>query len=111
MQMNPQQPNKVQNPETPVAKTPQMNERDFVNDMLATEKHMTNNYSVALNEASNNMFYQDLLHIFTETQNCQRELFDLMFKNGWYKLEQAEQQKITQSYQQHAGYMNQFPYQ
>jgi len=110
--MNPQQQsNKVQNPETPIAKTPQMNERDFINDMLATEKYMTSAYNVALNEASNASFYQDILTIFTETQNCQRNLYDLMFKNGWYKLEQAEQQKIKQAYQQFSGYMTQFPYQ
>lgn len=110
--MNPeQQPNKVQNPEIPIAKTPQMNERDFINDMLSAEKYMTSAYDIALNEASNDMFYQDILTIYTETQNCQRNLFNLMFQNGWYKLEKAEQQKVTQAYQQFSGYMNQFPYQ
>ncbi|KAB7666515.1 spore coat protein [Bacillus sp. B1-b2] len=106
--MNQQQP--VQNPETQVPKTPQMNDRDFINDLLATEKYMTDSYSTALNEASNEPLYQDLLSIFTDTQNMQREIYDLMFQNGWYKLESAEQQKLQQSYQQFKGYSNQFPY-
>jgi len=100
----------IQNPETPVQKTPQMNERDFVNDQLATEKYMTSSYCVAMHEASNDTLYQDLLAIFTETQQSQRDLYNLMFKKGWYKIEPAESQKLQQSYQQFSGYENQFPY-
>ena len=102
--------NKIQNPETQVPKTPQMNERDFLNDMLATEKYMTDSYCTALNEASHQMLYKDLQMIFNETQDCQRDFYNLMFKKGWYKIEAAEQQKLQQSYQQYQGYSNQFPY-
>ncbi|WP_053218736.1 spore coat protein [Virgibacillus senegalensis] len=105
--MNQQQ--KVQNPETQVPKTPQMNERDFVNDVLATEKYLTGAYSIALNEVSNQGLYQDLARIFKETQDCQRNLYNLMFKHGWYSLEAADQQKIQQAYQQFSGYKNQLP--
>ncbi|WP_082233470.1 spore coat protein [Halobacillus massiliensis] len=104
------QSQKLQNPETAVPKTPQMNERDFVNDCLSTEKYMTNAYSVALNEASNQQFYQDLATIFKETQDCQRNLYNLMFKNGWYALETADETKLQNSYQQFSGYKNQLPY-
>lgn len=108
--MNQQQnQNKVQNPETQVPKTPQMNDRDFANDMLSTEKYITAAYSTALNEASNQAIYQDLSTIFNETQDCQRNLYNLMFKHGWYSLEKADQQKIQQAYQQFNGYTNQLP--
>ncbi len=46
------QSNKIQNPAVQIEKTPQMNDRDFTNDMLATEKYITDAYSTALNEAS-----------------------------------------------------------
>jgi spore coat protein CotF len=100
----------IQNPESPVPKTPQMNERDFTNDLLTTEKYMTDSYKTFLNEASHQSIYQDVLDIFTETQNEQRQLYNLMFQKGWYKLEPAEQQKLQQKYQQFQGYKNQFPY-
>lgn len=100
----------IQNPETQVPKTPQMNDRDFANDLLTMEKYMTNSYSTALNEASHQVLYQDILNIFNETQNTQRDLYNLMFRNGWYKVEAAEQQKLQQSYQQFQGYSSQFPY-
>lgn len=101
---------KIQNPETPIQKTPQMNDRDFINDILQTEKYFTDAYSVAMNEASHDGLYQDILAICTETQNAQRDLYNMMFKKGWYKLEAAEQKKLQQSYQQFQGYTNQFPY-
>jgi spore coat protein CotF len=100
---------KIQNPETQVPKTPQMNERDFINDLLTTEKYMTTSYSMALHEASHQGLYNDILTIFTETENCQRDLYNLMFKKGWYSTEAADQQKLQQSYQQFQGYTNQLP--
>ncbi|ANB59308.1 spore coat protein [Anoxybacteroides amylolyticum] len=101
----------IQNQEKQVPKTPQMNERDFLNDMLTTEKYMTSSYSTFLHEASHQQLYQDALQIFTETQNCQRELYNLMFRKGWYKLEPANEQQLQQTYEQFQGYANQFPYQ
>ncbi|MGG5252098.1 spore coat protein [Neobacillus sp. SM06] len=101
---------KIQNPETQVPKTPQMNERDFINDLLTTEKYMTTSYTMALHEASHKGLYDDLMTIFTETQNSQRDLYNLMFQKGWYAVEAADQQKLQQSYQQFQGYTNQLPY-
>jgi spore coat protein CotF len=104
---NNQNQNKIGNPETQVPKTPQMNDRDFVNELLATEKYLTNSYSTALNEMSHDSLYQDIQGIFNETQNCQRELYNVMYQNGWYKLEAADSQKLQQSYQQFADYLQQ----
>ncbi|SER78994.1 Coat F domain-containing protein [Gracilibacillus ureilyticus] len=101
--------NKIQNPETTVQKTQAMNDRDFLTDILATEKYLTQAYSTALNEASNQHLYQYILNIFEETQNCHRELYNLMFQNGWYSLEQADMQKCQQSYQQFQQDKQQLP--
>lgn len=101
---------KIQNPKTQIPETPQMNDRDFINDCLAMEKYMTGAYSVAMNEASHDSLYQDINQIFNETQDSQRKLLNTMFKKGWYSFEAAEQQKLTQTYQQFSGYSNQFPY-
>lgn len=105
-----QQQKKIQNPEAQIPKTPEMNDRDFINDMLATEKYMTAGYNVFLDEASHESLYQSVLQIYTETQNCQRELFNLMFKKGWYSFDAADPQSLQQDYQQFQGYQNQFPY-
>ncbi|MFB4166199.1 spore coat protein [Alteribacillus sp. JSM 102045] len=101
--------NKIRNPKTEVPQTPEMNDRDFLNDMLTTEKYMTDAYSTAMNEASHENLYNDMSLIFNETQNCQRNLFNLMFKKGWYSFEAAEQQTLDQSYQRFTGYNSQLP--
>ena len=106
--MNQQQ--KIQNPEMQVPKTPQMSDRDFINDQLTTEKYMTSSYNIALNEASHSQLYNDLAGIYQESQDCQRELYNMMFRKGFYALEAADQQKLDQSYQQFSGYSSQFPY-
>ncbi len=100
----------IQNPQTQVPETPQMNDRDMMTDLLSTEKYLTASYCTFLNEASHQALYQDTLTIFNETQNAQRDLYNVMFRKGWYKLEAADQQKLQQSYQQHQQYASQFPY-
>ncbi|UTR15902.1 spore coat protein [Salipaludibacillus sp. LMS25] len=105
-----QQQSKIQNPKTQISETPQMNDKDYINDILTMEKYMTSSYSTAMNEASHETLYMDIETICTEAQRCQRELFNLMFEKGWYSLEASDAQKLDQSYQQYQGYSNQFPY-
>ena len=88
--------NMVQNPKVEVPSSIEMNDKDILTDILITEKNMTNNYSVALNELSNNYLYKKIMKIFCDTQEVQRRLFELMFKNGWYTLEKAPSNKINQ---------------
>jgi spore coat protein CotF len=101
---------KIANMETEIPKTKEMNDRDFLNDMLSTEKYLTTNYNTVMNEVTNQDLYQDLATILKETHDCQRNIFEAMFKNGWYTLEIADQQKMTEAYQQFSNYKNQFPY-
>lgn len=104
------QNNKVQNPTTQVPKTPEMNDRDFITDCLTTEKYLTSSYSVALHEMSHQALYQDVSTIFNETESCQRDLYNLMFKKGWYGFEAESSQKLQQTLQQFSQYQTeQFP--
>lgn len=101
----------IKNPSTQAPETPQMNDRDFVNDCLMTEKYLTTAYSVALHEMSHDALFQDVMSIYQETENCQRNLYDLMFRKGWYSVESESQQKVQQAYQKYSQYAtNQFPH-
>ena len=113
MQQGNQNPNIIKNPKPanePQVKGPQMNDRDYLNDILATEKYLTDSLNIAVREASHDSLHQDLMSILTESHQNQRELFNLMFQKGWYKLEAAQQQKLDQAYQQFNNYHTQFPY-
>lgn len=94
---NQQQNKQIANPSTgqlPKIKTPEMNERDFINDGLSTCKYLTDSLNIAVREASHDQLYQDFLQILEETHQTSRELFNLMFKKGWYKLRQLNSKKL-----------------
>lgn len=99
--------NMVQNPKTEVPETMEMNDENYLNCLLETEKNESNNLSIALNEASNETLYAELKQMFDETKQMQRNLFELAFSLGWYPLEKAETQKITQKYNQLSQKCNQ----
>lgn len=100
---------KIKNPELPINKTSAMNDLDFITDILSTEKYMTASYCTALNEFSHDELYQEISVIFNESQDSQREIYNLMFKKGFYGIEAQDSNKLQQSYEQFQGYMNQFP--
>lgn len=104
-------PNVIANPSTNPPKGPEMNDRDRLNDALSTEKYLLESINTACWEASHSQLNQDLLTILNETHQCHRQLFDLMFQKGWYKLEAANQQQLDQTYQQFSTYLSQLPYQ
>ncbi len=105
--------NQIANPQSnqmPQVKGPQMNDRDFLNDGLATCKYLTDSLNVAVREASHEQLHNDMLHILLETHRSARDMYNLMFQKGWYKLEAEDQQKLQQAHQQFSGYSSQFPY-
>lgn len=93
--------NTVQNPKVEVPSGTQMNDKDILTDILITEKNMSDNYSIALNEMSNEYLYKELFTIFEETKKAQRRIFNLLFQKGWYALERADANKINQKYQEY----------
>ncbi|WP_048600278.1 spore coat protein [Rubeoparvulum massiliense] len=97
-------------PGEPQVKGPQMNDRDMVNDALSTVKYLTDSLNVMAREASHEALHQDIMTCLVETHQCQRDLFNLMFQEGWYKLEAEDQQKLDQAFQQFSGYTSQLPY-
>lgn len=108
-----QSQNQIANPQSgglPQVKGPQMNDRDRINDVLATEKQMILTNSIAAWEASHDQLHQDILQIVQETHACHRDIYNTMFQLGWYRLEAAEQQQLNQTYQTFSNYSTQFPY-
>lgn len=89
---------KVQNPKTEVPMTKEMNDKDYLNDLLETEKNMGVNFCIALNEASNEDLYEEIYDMFEDIKECQRDLFELAFRKGWYTLEKEQDTKISEKY-------------
>jgi spore coat protein CotF len=89
---------KVENEKVQVPETKDMNDSDILNDVLSSEKNMSNNYSYAIDEMSNKTLFKKIMKIFDDTKSAARDAFELSFKKGWYSLEKADETKITQAY-------------
>ncbi|MFT8319146.1 MAG: spore coat protein [Sporolactobacillus sp.] len=100
MMKQPAQATTIQNTETQSPKTAQLNDKDYLTDMLLTEKYLGVSYVHALQEASHQALYQDIKTVFDQESDHQRDLYNLMFNKGWYKFESQEPQKILQTQQQ-----------
>ena len=91
--------NQIANPKTEVPTGLQMNDKDYLTCLLTCLKEMQKNYATAMTEASNESLYRSYHSVFEEITKLQRETYELMFQNGWYKLEVAETTKISNKYQ------------
>ncbi|NGP46348.1 spore coat protein [Bacillaceae bacterium SIJ1] len=103
------QQQKIQNNESTVPKTTAMNDKDLVTDALFTEKYLTSSYDTALNEMSHAALFQAIQQIQSDTQACQRQLYDAMFQKGWYTLTPEQTQSIQASAQQFSQDKAQLP--
>jgi len=92
--------NKVCCEQTKVDATKDMNERDYLVDILSSEKDITKNMCIALTEASNTKLHSELLEIFDEVEQIQAEAYELAWNFGWYSLEEAETNKISQKHKE-----------
>ena len=91
--------NMISNPKTEVPTGKTLNDKDYINCLLSSLKEMVKNYSTVMTEASNEDLYTSYKSMFDNYIAMQREVYELMFRCGWYSLEKAETQKIDSKIQ------------
>ena len=91
--------NQINNTKKQVPTGINLTEKDYLSSLLSCLKEMEKNYVVAMTEASNENLYQQYKGIFDELSSLQRETYEMMFKCGWYILEQAESNKVKSKHQ------------
>ena len=91
--------NNIYNPKTEVPSGIVLNDKDYLNSLLSCLKEMEKNYALVMTEASNEHLFQKYKSIFQTIASLQREVYELMFRKGWYTLEYAETQKINKKHQ------------
>lgn len=91
--------NQIKNPKVETPKGVSLNDKDYMNSLLSCLKEIVKNYAISMTEASNEVLYEEYKNMFLEYASLQREVFELMFRKGWYVLEQAEEEKINDKYQ------------
>ena len=76
-----------------------LKDKELLDDMLTAQKHVTQNYSMFANECSTKEIRSDIMNLLKDEHEIQAELFDEMSSRGWYKVEEAEMQKIDKAKQ------------
>lgn len=89
----------IKNPKVEVASGVALNDKDYIGSLLSCLKEMVKNYAVSLTEASNEELYNEYRGMFLEYSSLQREVYELMFRKGWYVLEEAGSEKVNKKYQ------------
>ena len=89
----------ISNQKIEVEEVIELNDKDYINDLLATLKYMVKDYAVALTEASNEILFSKYKKMYDDLLQLQRETVETMFRCGFYKLEEADATKITEKYQ------------
>ena len=90
--------NQISNPKVEVNSGISLNEKDYITCLLTTLKEMSKNYVIAMTEASNEELYNIYKDSFLNIISLQREVFELMFRKGWYVLENVDVSKINTKY-------------
>ncbi|NLJ30350.1 MAG: spore coat protein [Clostridiales bacterium] len=83
-----------------------MQEKEVFNDVLSSQKFITDTYNTFANECVTPNVRSEFMRILNEEHQIQSEVFDEMQKRGWYQTPAAEQQKIQQAKQKYQN-MNQ----
>ena len=72
-------------------------DREIMDDVLTSQKHITDVYNTFSNECVNQQLQADMMTILKEEHNMQFDVFSDMQKRGWYSPAAAEQQKVTEA--------------
>lgn len=90
--------NQISNPKVEVPTGLSLNDKDYITCLLTSLKELSKNYVIAMTEASNESLYNTYNEIFNSISNLQREVYQLMFRKGWYILEKSDANKINNKF-------------
>ncbi len=76
-----------------------MQEKELFDDVLSSQKFITDTYNSFTNECSTANVRDEFLRLLNEEHQMQADVFDEMKNRGWYPTPQAEQQMIAQTKQ------------
>lgn len=90
--------NQIKNEKVEVPTGMGLNDKDYLTCLNTTLKTLSKGYVVAMTEASNKSLYEVYKNIFLEISQLQRNVFEVMFRKGWYVLEAVDSNKINSKY-------------
>ena len=80
-----------------------LTEKEILTDCLSSQKFTSANFNMFAGECMNEQLRTTMLNILDEEHKMQADIFSCMQSNGWYQVEQADQQKVQQAKQKFCG--------
>lgn len=77
-----------------------LNDKDILNVLLAGHKLAATGYSTLVLESANQNLRSDVTTILEKTFEQQKNIFDVMSKNGWYPVQSATTTEISNAQKQ-----------
>ena len=84
-----------------------MNDKDYLLEMLTTEKNISVNLVYALNEASNKNMYDLYFKMFKSINKITKDIYEECVNKGYYQKNNISEKKITDAYSQLSQEINQ----
>lgn len=75
-----------------------MNEKEFLMDILETEKNMSVNMVYALNEASSKYLYDKYFKMFKNINKATKDIFSILYDKGYYQIDMESNTKLKDAY-------------
>lgn len=83
-----------------------MNDKDYLLEMLTTEKNISVNLVYALNEASNKNIYDLYFKMFKIINKMTKDIYEECLNKGYYQKNTIAEKKIIDSYNQLSQELN-----
>ena len=72
-----------------------LSDQVLMNVLLDSHKFAISSFSNLIIECNNEFLRKDVLSILTKVFQHQKQIYDLMSQKGWYQVQNATQQDIT----------------
>ena len=90
--------NQIANPKVEMPTGMNLNDKDYITCLITTLKEMAKGYTIAMTEAGSESLYNVYKDTFDSIISLQREVYELMFRKGWYVLEKSDVMKINNKF-------------
>ena len=78
-----------------------MGDVEMMNDSIASQKLISSSYDTFANECATPNLRDEFLNILKDEHQIQAEIFSEMQKRGWYQIQPADQNQVTQAKQKY----------
>lgn len=76
------------------------NDKSLSHDLLIHQKYLSSSYTTMATETSSDALFNDVMRICQDEVQANHQLFNFMNQRGWYQVQAADQNQISQAQSQ-----------